>query len=197
MEEEFYERLKQGYSRYGSANEVKALCYNALIGSYGRLKEVKEVAKLNENSIRNKFIIDLETQNEVIRHALDNDIIRIIPESCDIVKRKRSDIEFFIPNICTLVFECKKLTSDENKYLTDGLIRFIRLDYAENEEEAGMIGFILNIDIPSKLKTKISNFHCMSVIDKSVFDFPDSYWSKHVRKDSTQILISHLFFYFS
>lgn len=169
----------------------------ALIDSYKRVKEVKGIADLNENNIRNQFVFDLEVKNEMIGHALENDIIRIIPESCDIVKRRRPDIVFLIPHICDLIFECKKLTSAEDKYLNDGLIRFIRLDYAEKEDEAGMIGFILDITIPLKLKEKVRSFHCINLIDKPVLDFRDSFWSKHTCENSKEILISHLFFYFS
>ncbi|MBI3582842.1 MAG: hypothetical protein HY096_02690 [Nitrospinae bacterium] len=197
MDKEFHQQLEQSYSRYKSAKEIKDLCYRALIDSYRRVKDVVGIAKLDENNIRNQFIIDLETKNEIVGHALENHIIRIIPESCDLVKRKRPDIVFFIPHICDLTFECKKLTSDEDRYLNDGLIRFIRLDYAEKEDEAGMIGFILDSSIPSKLKKKVSSFHCIRLIDKPVLDFLNSFWSKHTCQNSKQILISHLFFYFS
>ena len=197
MDKEFHQQLEERYSRYKSTREIKDLCYNALIDSYGRVKEVKEIAKLDENNIRNQFIIDLEKKNEIIGHAIENDIIKIIPESCNLVKRKRPDIVFFIPHICDLIFECKKLSSDEDRYLNDGLIRFIRLDYAEKEDEAGMIGFILDISIPSKLKKKVNSFHCIKVIDRPILDFPNSFWSKHTCQNSKKILISHLFFYFS
>ena len=91
----------------------------------------------------------------------------------------------------------QKLSSDENRYLNDGLIRFISLAYAEKESEAGMIGFTLDVDIPQKLKGKIKEFHCSKFIDKTVLNFPDSYKSIHTCNNAKKILISHLFFYFS
>lgn len=195
MDREFHQQLEQSYSRYKSVKEIKNLCYVALIDSYRRVKEVKGVSDLDENNIRNQFVLDIELKNETIRHALENDVIRIVPESCDIVKRRRPDIVFLIPHICDLVFECKKLVSAEDKYLNDGLIRFIRLDYAEKEDEAGMIGFILNKTIPRTLKDKVKKFHCIRLIDTPVLDFPNSFWSEHKRINSKLILISHLFFF--
>jgi len=197
MNRGFHHQLERVYSKYRSSEELKNICYKALIDSYQRVRNIKGITDLDENNIRNQFIIDLETQNELINHALENNIIRIIPESCDLVKRKRPDIVFFIPHICDLIFECKKLSSDKNRYLNDGLIRFITLAYAEKESEAGMIGFTLDIDIPLKLKSKIKEFHCSKFIDKPVLDFPDSYKSIHTRRNSKEISISHLFFYFS
>ena len=197
MNREFHHQLEQDYSKYKSSEELKILCYKALIDSYQRVRNIKGITKLGENNIRNQFIIDMETQNEIINHALESNIIKIIPESCDLVKRNRPDIVFFIPHICDLIFECKKLSSDENRYLNDGLIRFISLDYAEKESEAGMIGFTLDVDIPQKLKGKIKKFHCSKFIDKTVLNFPDSYKSIHTCNNAKKILISHFFFYFS
>jgi hypothetical protein len=197
MNREFHHQLERVYSKYKSVEELKTLCYKALIDSYQRVKNIKGITDLDENNIRNQFVVDLDTQNEIIRYALENNIIRIIPESWDLVKRKRPDIVFFIPHICDLIFECKKLTSDEDKYLNDGLMRFISLAYAEEESEAGMIGFTLNVGIPQKLKGKVKQFHCSKLIDKPVLNFTDSYKSIHICKNSKEILISHFFFYFS
>jgi hypothetical protein len=134
---------------------------------------------------------------KLIRSELNNNTIRIIPESWDPDKRRKPDIVFFIAGIGDFTFECKKLSSDENRYLNDGLIRFISLAYAEKESEAGMIGFTLDVDIPQKLKDKIKQFHCSKFIDKPVLDFPDSYKSIHTCENSKEIVIFHLFFYFS
>ena len=200
MKQFFKETLKEA-SRYQSKKEIEDLCFRSLIDSYNRVKQIKGIASLNENKIRDEFIIDLETKNNLIKHAIDNFIIIVIPESWDPLKRKRSDIRFILPLIKrNLVFECKKLSSAEKRYLDEGLLRFIKLEYSERDEHAGMIGFIIKpknlVDIISKIKEKVCKFHFSCLIDKEVFEWPYSFQSIHVRVDSREILIYHLFFKF-
>jgi hypothetical protein len=152
---------------------------------------------LSENEMRDKFVIDMQNDCKLIKTELENATIRIIPESWDPDKKKKPDLVFFITGIGDFTFECKKLSSDKNKYLNDGLMRFISLAYAEKEIEAGMIGFTLDSEIPQRLKDKIRQFHCSKFIDKPVLNFPDSYKSIHTCNNSKDILIFHLFFYFS
>lgn len=184
-------------SKYKTAHEIKNLCILSLIDSYSRVKNMQNIISINENKIRDKFVSDMNNNCKLIRSELNNNTIRIIPESWDPDKRRKPDIVFFIAGIGDFTFECKKLSSDEDKYLNDGLIRFISLAYAEKESEAGMIGFTLDASIPQKLKSKIKEFHCSKFIDKPILNFPDSYRSIHTRNNSKNILILHLFFYFS
>ncbi|MFZ3137360.1 MAG: hypothetical protein WA126_08230 [Thermodesulfovibrionales bacterium] len=184
-------------SKYKTAHEIKNLCILSLIDAYSRVKNMPYIVLLSENEMRDKFVIDMQNDCKLIKTELENATIRIIPESWDPEKKKKPDLVFFIAGIGDFTFECKKLSSDENRYLNDGLIRFTSLAYAEKESEAGMIGFTLDVGIPQKLKSKIKEFHCSKFIDKPVLDFPDSYKSIHTRKNSKEISISHLFFYFS
>lgn len=196
MDKKFHENFLRQYGRYKSEDHLKRICFKALLDSYERVKMIKGISKLIENRIRDEFIIDLEKNNEIIGHAIEYDIIVLIPESYDPLKHKRSDIRFKITHCCELIFECKKLSSAEQRYLNDGLIRFIRLDYAENENEGGMIGFILNSSIPSRLKKRVKNFYIVQFIDKPVSGYPNSFQSVHRRNNATKIKISHLFFTF-
>ena len=184
-------------SRYKTSREIKNLCILSLIDSYNRVKNTPNVALFSENEIRDEFVIDMQNGCKLIKTELENATIRIIPESWDPAKRRRADIVFFIAGIGDFTFECKKLSSDEDKYLNDGLIRFISLAYAEKESEAGMIGFTLDVGIPQKLKSKVKQFHCSKFIDKPVLDFPDSYKSIHTCENLKEIVIFHIFFYFS
>jgi len=200
MEQAYIDYLKE-VSRYASKLEIESICFKALIDSYQRVKLIEGIEKLIENRIRDLFIIDLEEHNHIIKHALDNCIIRVIPESYDPQKRKRSDIQFFLPILKRdLVFECKRLLSADSRYLNQGLIRFIMLEYAAKENDAGMIGFVINPKdfsrMLSKLKDKVRTFHCSELIDKSIFEHPYSFQSIHIRIDTGKILISHLFFKF-
>lgn len=200
MEQAYIDYLKEA-CRYSSKEEIEAICFKALIDSYERVKQIKGVEQLIENKIRDLFIIDLEKNNRIIKHALDNYIIRIIPESYDPLKGKRSDIQFILPILKRdLVFECKRLSSADKRYLEEGLIRFINLEYAEKENDAGMIGFVIKSKDPSgmiaRLSKKVRVFHCSGLIDKPIFGHLHSFQSIHIRVDSRDILISHLFFKF-
>ena len=196
-----YSAFLREAARYASKKEIEDMCFLAIIDSYHRVKYVKGIANFNENSIRDQFIIDLEKKNDIIKHALDNYLINIIPESYDALKKKRSDIRFILNIIQrNLIFECKKLKTAEERYLNDGLIRFIRLEYAENEDDAGMIGFIIHdtdfSPIIRKLKEKIRKFHFDTLIDGPLYEHPHSFQSVHIRIDHRKIKIGHFFFAF-
>lgn len=197
----FYKEILKEVSRYRSKKDIEDICFKSLIDSYQRLKKKKGIELLNENRIRDEFVIDMEKKSEIIKHAIDNYIIIIIPESWDPINRKRTDITFCLPfNRRELIFECKKLYSAEQRYLDDGLIRFIRLEYSKKEKDAGMIGFIIKPKHLSKtiakIKEKICKFYFLRLIDGPIFGFPYSFQSIHVRVDSREILICHLFFKF-
>lgn len=201
MREEFFDNLKQNLSKYSSQKEIEELCYKGMIDSYNRVRLINGISYLNENGIRDKFIIDLEDLNEMLRHPLENCIIKIIPESYNAHKRRRTDIEFFLPfNKRSLIFECKKLSSAEKRYLDDGLLRFVELAYAQNEKDAAMVGFVVNRNfntIIKKLREMVGEFHIIHLYDKQVLDYKYSFQSLHRRSDNSEILISHLFFYFN
>jgi len=200
MEPVFVKFFKE-VSRYRSKKEIEELCFKSLIDSYRRVKQIEGIESLNENRIRDEFVVDLEKKNELIRHAIDNHIIIVIPENWDAVKRRRADIRFDLSIIRrNLIFECKRLQSAESRYLDDGLVRFIRLEYSEQEDDAGMLGFVIKpknlIDVISGIKAKVCQFHFLRLIDKQVLGWPYSFQSLHVRIDSRKILICHLFFEF-
>lgn len=199
MRQAYLDNLKS-LSKYSSKQEIEDLCLKALAESYERIKKIKGISSLNENGIRDQFVIDLEQVNESIRHAIDNYIIIIIPESYKVITRKRPDIEFILPfNKARLVIECKKLSSAESRYVNDGLNRFIELSYAKNQKKAGMIGFICSnnfISTISKLKALVANFHIVSIHDTPVVGYKYSFQSIHKRIDLSEILVLHLFFNF-
>ena len=200
MEPVFIKAFKE-VSRYHSKKQIEELCFKSLIDSYGRVKQIEWIESLNENRIRDEFVVDLEKKNDLIRHAIDNHIIIVIPENWDVVKRKRADIRFDLSIIKrNLIFECKRLHSAESRYLDDGLVRFVRLEYSEKEDDAGMLGFVIKpknlIDVISGIKEKVCQFHFLRLIDKQVLGWPYSFQSLHVRIDSREILICHLFFEF-
>ncbi|TAF63740.1 MAG: hypothetical protein EAZ55_12800, partial [Cytophagales bacterium] len=89
----------------------------------------------------------------------------------------------------------------DKKYLEEGLQRFIELKYAERDNFAGMLGFIIAgkpENIVKNLKKKVRSFHPAPDIEawlsKKCLDQPLSFQSKHLRNNDTEIHIFHLFF---
>ncbi len=201
LEEEFFENLRREVGKYSSKKEIEELCFRAVIDSYKRVRRIQGISSLNENGIRDKFVIDLEDAKGILKHPLDNYIIKIIPESYNCHRRTRTDIEFYLPfNKRSLIFECKKLSSAEKRYLDDGLLRFVELAYAPNEKDAGMVGFVVNRNINAiirKLKKMVGNYHIIHLWDRRVVNYEHSFQSLHKRSDTSRILISHLFFDFN
>jgi hypothetical protein len=198
MRENFYNIGLKTRSKFSSKREVVELCYEALIDSYQRVRLIAGISSLNENGIRDQFVIDLEESNAIIRKPLQNCIIKIIPESYNAKTRKRPDIEFFLPvNKRSLFIECKKLTSAERRYVDDGLSRFVQLIYAKDDDDAGMLGFVINTNYAAtiaKLKEMVSEFHIISFDDSPILGYRYSFLSVHKRTNDTSISISHLFF---
>jgi hypothetical protein len=161
------------------------------------VKTIAGISRLNENRIRDEFVVDLQKNSQLISHALDYKIIKIVPENWDAVKRRRCDIVFFIAALGELWFECKKLNRPADVYLHEGLMRFIQLDYAPNEARVGMIGFVLKPNIPDGLKKKIQRCCMIDFIDEPILGHPASYRSVHLRANRTALFVNHLFFHFS
>jgi hypothetical protein len=97
--------------------------------------------------------------------------------------------------------ECKLLKYADKKYLDEGLQRFIDLKYAENDNYAGMIGFIIKgkpENIVKNMKKKVKDFHptpdIQTYLDKTCANHNLSFQSKHIRSDNTKIHIFHVFF---
>jgi len=201
LQEDFFTNLRQIWSRYSSQREIEELCFKAMIDSYDRVRLITGISSLNENGIRDKFVIDLEDLSGILKHSLENCIIRIIPESHNAHTRKRTDIEFFLPfNKRSLIFECKKLSSAERRYLNDGLLRFVELVYAQNEKDAAMVGFVVSKNLKGiikKLKEMVGKFHIIRLYNRQVLGYEYSFQSLHRRLNTSEILISHLFFHFN
>ncbi len=104
-------------------------------------------------------------------------------------------------------FECKRLddktgkSSLQQKYIDDGLDRFIAEKYAKEEDFGGMIGFVVTGEIENivlDMKGKVKN-HCFVhsygfLLNKFCDNCRTSFQSKHVRKNSLgDIHIYHLF----
>ena len=99
------------------------------------------------------------------------------------------------------VIEYKCLKAAETAYLEEGIKRFVEGKYAQKDNFAGMIGFIIDGDpatIIQKLKAKVKDFHTTEDIaiylGKACADYEFSFQSKHQRQSGKPIQLFHLFF---
>jgi hypothetical protein len=211
-------KLETFVSKYST---VEALIENlyllAIIEAYKWIRTHDSVHGVLENDIRNKITHNFKHDNSFLSSYINNKTIYLTKEN-EIYTRdetQRTDIELFsFSHENKFVVECKRLASAETRYVNgandregnykiDGIEKFIELIYSENDEYAGMLGFIIKgkpkriVDI---LKLKVKNFHPSDdiepVINKKCADWELSFQSRHIRKNKTKIHFYHLFFDF-
>lgn len=207
-------------AKYSSHKEViEQLYLKAFINSFERIKDIENINTLIENQIRDKFQYDFEHNNPLITEYINNQTITFNSESQIITEddKYRTDIKLF----CAwyrkqFIVECKRLKSahkdyvegrynkEKNKYQVNGIERFVTATYAKNDDYAGLIGFIINKNpdkIVKRLKSKIIAFHPATNIEfllkQKCVDWDLSFQSKHIRTNTTEIHLYHLFFDFS
>lgn len=184
---------------------IECLYLKAILDSYHRIKSIPGRQTFTEYQIRNKIVYDLENNNEFLKYWIDEKIIQLTSES-QIIKEEelyRTDIVFFVSLLGSFVIECKRLRSAEQRYLDDGVRRFVDLEYAQKDQFGCMIGFVVGgniLLINSKLASKVREYwydknfeHLLSI---KCANWDTSFQSKHIRKDSSPIHIYHLFFSF-
>ncbi|WP_167450451.1 hypothetical protein [Sphingobacterium multivorum] len=164
------------------------------------------LVKNDENSIRDLFICDDYLDNHQLKEKLgigqykfDKEIQiqdgRVDIRVLDMIKIMKGDYRpyYFI--------ECKRLdgansqrkNSLNNKYLNDGLSRFITEKYPTYLEANGMIGFVVeNIDIGDNSK-HFPDFQ----YDNFIENFKFTYRSCHVTQTLKRIVLYHLMLDFS
>lgn len=205
--------LKQDYYRFGllklnyksKKDLYENLYIKAIVDAYQRINKSAAL----ENEIRDRFILDLEKENEFTKDLIQNEILQLDFERPHFVspsEKRRTDIVFFISGFGSFTIECKRLFKESSKneeYIDEGLKRFIELKYSSKESYAGMIGFIISGDIltiTSDLNEKVKD--CFFVLRQSNFlskrcvNWKYSFQSKHNRINNTKIHIYHLFFEF-
>ncbi|MDX2303567.1 MAG: hypothetical protein NW226_12245 [Microscillaceae bacterium] len=104
-----------------------------------------EVSLSLEEKIRDSLVYYLKTQNTKIKQFttekflfLDSERRQDISET----EKSKTDISFSMSGF-EFVLECKILKFADKKYIEEGLRRFIELKYAEKDDFAGMLGFIV------------------------------------------------------
>ena len=196
---------------------VEGLFLQATVDAHQRIKLKPSIKSMIENDIRNLFIEDFKVSNSPLNSYIQNKVITLTSENQANTKSliQRTDIEFH-SNIHQIQFviECKRLSSAETRYVQgstkngkyeiDGLEKFLHFNYAENDEIAGMVGFVVSGDvvkITNGLRQKIAVFHPASTMSQHInlqsIGWDNSFQSAHLKTDRTELLVYHLFFDFS
>ncbi len=188
--------------------------YKFLIESYLELIANGYDSKLkDEGKIRDDLVILSKKKNI-------NAIFRIETELRNLEKNNRVDIVLitpcsFIDETVDIIIECKIV--GEDKYIdtpssfskksstTNGIMSFLSGKYSEKMPLAGMIGFIKEGNITSKInkiEKRIKKYHSANTLEnltkyEIMSNFEYSYSSKHLKfYNSSEITIYHLFFNF-
>ena len=183
---------------------IETLYLQSIIDSYQHISKKTGL----ENDIRDRFYWDLKKRNPITKDLIDRDILEIIQENPEMVsetEKSRVDLKFFMSHH-KFEIECKRLFQQPSKneaYINDGLVRFINLKYAEKNEYAGMIGFIVTGEVDKiqhELSNKVSDYHVDNTskikINKQL-NWKNSFISNHIKNDNSKIKVYHLFFQFT
>lgn len=179
---------------------IENLYIKSIYDSYERIDKCIGV----ENDIRDRFIKDFYYENLLLKKWIQLNIIYVNWERW-VFKNEddlgRTDLSFALSGFEYIV-ECKRLKNANQKYINDGLNRFINKEYSENESYSGMIGFIIGGDITnicSSLKEMCKQVnYCESEFIRSKVDGSEtSFITSHNRKETCEINIYHLFLEFS
>ncbi len=178
-------------------------CYKKMLIDY-------EFIENNENKIKNRLYRDY-LDNQLIIDDLKLNGYRFKTETGFVDENYNeigySDIEV-IDLISSLknkdsfyIIECKRIdginsyyqSSLNNKYINDGIKRFIEEKYPTNNKVNGMLGFVVKeIDIKEN-STFFTDLNSYKFID----DFEFSYRSNHTTKTNKKITLYHLMFDYS
>lgn len=173
----------------------------------------------NENLIRDKLLIKYLKNNE-IRNKIQLTKYLFDKEVPEDNTKGRTDIKVqtintFLDTSAYYIIECKRLNNQNlngttglnAKYIKNGIMRFIDVQYSTNKYLNGMIGFVVEqMDIHANI-TNINNLLRENFSDANtetflallsfIEDFKYQYYSTHKDSGNKKIKLYHLMFDFS
>jgi len=183
----------------GSEDFIQNFIFRSIVEAFANIKADSNL----EEKIRDTLVYYLKKQNEEIKELIEQKVLYLDSERRQDIsetEKRRTDISFSMSGF-EFVFECKTLKFASKKYLEEGLQRFIDLKYAENDDFAGMLGFIIKgkpENIVKNLKKKVKDFYpaqgIEKLLQKKCLEQALSFQSKHLRSNNTEIHVFHLFF---
>ncbi|MFY9308717.1 MAG: hypothetical protein WAQ28_06645 [Bacteroidia bacterium] len=178
---------------------IENLYIKSIYDSYERIDKCIGI----ENDIRDRFIHDFYHDNRFLKKWIQSNILYVNWERW-VFKNKddlgRTDLSFALSGF-EFIIECKRLRNASDKYIKDGLNRFINKEYSENESYSGMIGFVVGGDnrkICSALmeKCKLVNYCESEFVRSNSIASKTSFYTSHNREGKDAINIYHLFLEF-
>lgn len=195
--------LKFGITCLGYKSQqdlIENLYIKSIYDSYNRIHKSIGI----ENEIRDRFIYDFYYKSPYLKKLIQTNILFVNWERWVFKNESdlgRTDLSFAISGF-EYVVECKRLKDASQKYVDEGLMRFINEDYSKNESYVGMIGFIISSKIEniySKLEDKCLNKYYLDndFSKKKIIYGKYSFTSSHSRVNKNPINVYHLFFKFN
>ena len=187
-------------------------CYKMMLSDKVRVMN-------NENLIRDKLLIKYLKNNE-IRNKIQLTKYLFDKEVPEDNTKGRTDIKVqtintFLDTSAYYIIECKRLNNQNlngttglnAKYIKNGIMRFIDVQYSTNKYLNGMIGFVVEqMDIHANI-TNINNLLRENFSDANtetflallsfIEDFKYQYYSTHKDSGNKKIKLYHLMFDFS
>lgn len=189
------------YSSYSTL--VEDLYIKALIDSFERLSVIPGIANKTENQIRNHLAFDLENNNQLLALLFQTKLLKLTKENTLLITpidTKRTDIEFYISGSGDFIVECKNLKSADQRYISEGIDRFVNKVYGAADAEAALIGFVVGgkvNSILSRMEVRIQNeASCVknyTHATKKCNGYEFSFHSSHIRSNISTIILHHLF----
>lgn len=179
---------------------IENLYLKAMIDSYNRLDKSIGI----ENDIRDRFVYDFYYKSPFLMKWIQLNIIFVNWERWvfkDESDLGRADLSFAISGL-EFIVECKRLKNANQKYIEEGLHRFLNNEYSENESCSGMLGFVIsgnieNIKLGLLRKCEVENYVHNDFCQQKYDEWEYSFKTAHSRKNNSEINLYHLFFEFN
>jgi uncharacterized protein (UPF0297 family) len=193
--------LNLGCLGYKSKQDlIENLYLKAISDTYNRINKHIGI----ENDIRDRFIYDFYHVSPLLNKLIQTNILYVNWERWVFKNEEdlgRTDISFAISGF-EFIIECKRLKNVNQKYIDEGLTRFVNGDYLSRESYAGMIGFITEgdpdyIHEQMKEKCKTESYINSSFIAEPLIGFKYYFKTTHMRKKMPIVNIYHLFLEFN
>lgn len=178
---------------------IENLYLKAIIDTYQRIDKSIGI----ENDIRDRFVADFHFASPFLMKWIQSNIIYVNWERWVFKNENdlgRADLSFAISGL-EFIVECKRLKNASQKYIDEGLHRFLNNEYSPNESCSAMLGFVIEGNI-EEIRLGILGKCVKEKFVNNVFsqqkyaEWDHSFNTSHTRKDNSEINIYHLFFEF-
>jgi hypothetical protein len=192
--------------KFDEEGAILDLVLKPLVESYEIVKNDENAVSYEENAITEQLVWYLKTQTSIsaLYQRRSIDIVLRPKEQVAIDEKYEPDIKFNLGHRLFLHVEAKRIYAKQkwsaSEYLSndDGIGRILSGKYSRHDKHAGMLGYIQNGDFQSiieNVRQGILKTSCKKIQD--VTKINNCTLSVHTRSGNDDIIIYHLFFYFT